>query len=1215
MPHTAVDLFTTRRAQNKATVLIFYRGERSFFCRQWLRRWFTIPAIDRRLDLADVVLVFTSSQSQGKAFSMAEQIAAHHPLLDSRIFFFGDPEHLLVNALPEHTAARPVITNPDSHRAHGWVFDYGMVQPAVIAVAADSSIIYDWTTKPTLLNVAGKLDRPDPWEIWDRIERRLDRIRIANARIARQVAHIPTTSHALSSSHSPSSSLAPPDSATSPAVAPDPLHLTPTHQTTRTETPYCSDPACAAAHHVQTHRHHAIVDANSAPLSTAVDTLLPSHCHRALHEHMDISQTNLIANIHVHDLSARINALAKDLLAEQPPAHHPTSDIDLTAPTHHPLLRNSLQIDSKPLSNLIESTSSVPEDVEPTSTSLSPAEADISDRDDSEHCTIHPNRNDSLDPSPLRSESRPDLSQPTSAALTEMPDDHDATELEPLYADDVQSESLRPLRRFDLFERQSLSTEPLETSVASGGSDQIDSTTVITKHASIRTDDSSQLNSVQYDVTSFSSDRRIQEEADDRETGISDYLKELKDPTLLAEMNFRMRADSSNRAKAAQYAKNNTERHHAVNEPQTLIIEKGALADPATGKARLSKKKPSKPPPSLVVESSVEHSSKYPNGLDSELALSTNLLESTMPLNRQTRNFSKPAAVDSSPFVDADNDIEVPDDAIAKSELRDEYEAYDEYIVCEYEVEEHVEEYESDAISKSRGFMTTLFSDGRAPMRPSSVKNMYKEGNNLRQDGGASGARNPRDVRALKPAEAERTKSGNVLAAMASAPSLNPVVDAKVLEWPEGRRRGGKRSRVRRVLRRIKVPRFSGRRRGGGRGNVAANDADEDGTSHLVAMTSDGDVESSRIRRKDTFRSALRKRGTMSASPTMVRLDGTNSKADAETVDELSSKVGRKETLKAVLKKIPVPKNRRRASTGEAAAVQPALHTLTGKAKGDEELKQREVSELMTKLNAEQNKGKPFQAVLQRLPSLSGPSREHRSSLSPHFSFFEQGRKSMDGLHTGGTNEGDVRSHFKSGIDVDAALDEDEKGTAVRVGLRAELKKQPPRVTSDVGGPESPKLRNDKLLHSRLYDGDVSVAGLSNTGADTSGHGESKRKQDGGGLQFRRSFSRLTTGETSLTEDGTDEMVVVRDENEIEASMSRMNHRAGSVAVADVEGSVVQSDRGETCGIGVDGRRRRRRRKRVDAAGSSETEGPEKIGPKISFASVGERILSRFKIL
>lgn len=164
---SALDVFKHRLASGHISVLVFYRGERSFFCRQWLRRWLTIPALERRLELADVVVLFTSSQSQGKAFSVTDQIAGHHSLLDRRLLFFGDPEHLLINCLIERGISKPVITNPDSHRAHGWVFDYGMVQPAIVAITSDSAIVYDWTSKPTILSVAGKLDRPDPWDIWD----------------------------------------------------------------------------------------------------------------------------------------------------------------------------------------------------------------------------------------------------------------------------------------------------------------------------------------------------------------------------------------------------------------------------------------------------------------------------------------------------------------------------------------------------------------------------------------------------------------------------------------------------------------------------------------------------------------------------------------------------------------------------------------------------------------------------------------------------------------------------------------------------------------------------------------------------------------------------------------------------------------------------------------------------------------------------------------
>lgn len=136
-----------------------------------------------------------------------------------------------------------------------------------------------------------------------------------------------------------------------------------------------------------------------------------------------------------------------------------------------------------------------------------------------------------------------------------------------------------------------------------------------------------------------------------------------------------------------------------------------------------------------------------------------------MPAFRDSRNLKKTAKVDTSPPADADNDMGNRDEAMPKPSLRDAYEAYDEYIVCEYEVEEHMEKYESDAISKSRGFMTTLCSDGRGPMRTSSVKNIFKEVPNFKPSAESRGSRNTRDSPSSKAVESERTKSRNALSA------------------------------------------------------------------------------------------------------------------------------------------------------------------------------------------------------------------------------------------------------------------------------------------------------------------------------------------------------------------------------------------------------------------------------------------------------------------
>lgn len=176
-PTSAVDVFRTRQTSRRAVVVVFYRGERSRFCRTWLRRWLSVPALARRLRLADTALLFVSSQSQGKAYSVAAQSGVPEHLLDRLIYFLGDPAHGLAAHLERARLLAPVVTNPTGHRAHAWVYPNGMVQPAVVAAAADGRPLFAWAMQPSFRNAGGKLERPDPWDAWDYIEQKLDRAR------------------------------------------------------------------------------------------------------------------------------------------------------------------------------------------------------------------------------------------------------------------------------------------------------------------------------------------------------------------------------------------------------------------------------------------------------------------------------------------------------------------------------------------------------------------------------------------------------------------------------------------------------------------------------------------------------------------------------------------------------------------------------------------------------------------------------------------------------------------------------------------------------------------------------------------------------------------------------------------------------------------------------------------------------------------------------
>lgn len=1256
MVDTAVDLFKRRRLAGKTSVLVFYRGERSFFCRQWLRRWMTIPAIERRLELADVALIFTSSQSQGKAFSVAEQIAGPHPLLDSRIFFFGDPEHLLVNYLIESSLSKPVITNPDSHRAHGWVFDYGMVQPAIVAVASESAVVYEWTTKPTILNVAGKLDRPDPWDVWDRIERRLDRIRITKARAARRI-HLPSTDSPLpqlpfTPSLSVSTSAADHHSRNSHDLSQSPTQSIPVTKRVQSvpvkssllhpmHIPTFADDPCLPPSHRLPNPSNSESDTDIAngPLSTSIDTLVdPTRDATLLQEDLDISQNNLISNIRIHDLSARINALAQDLIAEETMNANaePRTASDLPAPfrprVHDELDSLTPRDYSVPASRtefIRKSFSTNDVDGQPSlccgsndfedihgNASLSTDDDDVyGDVVDDVDELDDTDRDNDLDMSPQPNVGVDYITNITAKASLAKSKAEKGS-LEPLYTSDVQADDLKQFRRYDLYERQSSLAEPLDASVASCGSDQVDSTTVTTKHASMRTDDSSHM---PFDSTSFSSDRRIPEEADDRLTGIVNCLKELRDPLMVANEDQHRQT-------------NRLATHNISSDPKIEdSMDEGPTVLPGNStKKTVSKSVPrgismteKRDFPGLLERSDVTERRKRMSAqtfMEKELPLTRSMLAGTTSPCKDRHNYAKQMTLDTSPFLDADNDMEAPEEAMTKSSFRDEYEAYDEYIVCEYEVEEHVEEYDSDTMSRSRGFIRA-HTGSRTPIRTASAKNAFKEYASIQ-----SGTRAEQEVSAHAEPAFGRT-DGNTLAAMASAPSLTPAVDARVLEWSRERVHSPERSHVRRVLRKIKVPIMAVRRRVGARTRDDGTGTDAD-THGRTATTSEVDTEAGRVRRKETLRTVLRKRPAhMKSSHSPKQEESYNGRSEHDT-DDQSARVGRKETLRSVLKKLPVSKNRRRVSTGEGTSAQKSFQVGSSGREEVRSQKQRETSGLLSKSSSGHTKTGTLQAVLQRLPSLSGSSRDHRASMPPEvFSVIPEDNQQMRIVRRMSLGVDERRSSrgMKPMSADDTLLSKGNRSThtvnAPPRGEGADDRSTPSLAqnsTSETLGPESPKLREDSALQRPVYDGDVWVAGLHGA-ANTSASIANSRNMDGTAIpmstrpsKFRRSLNRSMHAETSFTEDGIgeDEATRLRENADPDNdALVRMDTRTASSVPGDANG-IISPNNGaiET----FDRRRRHHRKRRDDHAGSVETEG-EKLGTKISFASVSERIFSRFK--
>lgn len=928
--------------------------------------------MDRRLDLADVFLLFISSQSQGKAYSVADQIAGRKPVLDTRVFFFGDPEHLLVNHLIELGLSRPVITNPDSHRAHGWVFDYGMVQPAVVALGADSAVLYEWTNKPSLLNVAGKLDRPDPWDVWDRIERRIDRVRITRARAARKAlaattsikntaeklsqgtespdrpheTSIPNVAH-LSMQSLASSHLIPHTLTPVKIQYPDNL------PTSANETPDYQLPLAdpnQPQHNPANDFLRQISDIPNAPLSTAIDTVTggTSKANMA-REETDVSADDMTTTARARHLSARINALnteqiPKNSLSNTNPQPNNVEDI--------PRLAEQVVLAQQQVASLVDADMDDNLDHIAQITIIDNDHVSIANEiqhlqsDDDDH-TI-----DSDDIAHRVADDTLDDESELSDFETSIPRDL-AVPLSTPYADDFE-------------DRGTGATLEHSVSVASMGSDQVDSSAIITKHASIRTDDSNHVNLLSYEAISFQSERDIPEEADDRKTGISDYLKELKDPTQMRDARYRKKYDPlpplMPRGRLTE--QNNRPRPLSTTEYSRAAELKASSAVPLsrnlvrkeTGRT-ISGERRNAVGSDFIKDRSIvpiAEGKHLPKIFDARSPKTRfELAPGTGSPHPEVTDTGRPM-LDVSPFADAENGLGHPEDALTRSSLRDEYEAYDEYIVCEYEVEEYVEEYESDAFSKSKVFVTTTVVEDS-----SHGESFVADLSRVTGNSESSKLIDPkRSGREMEERGKVRIWKGDSSKPNSPRATISPIIEENMIRrraQPEGSHALGP---VRRVLRRIRSPVLYHRKRSANRHSHTGSDGRSSDHSGTIER------EGSRVSRKETFRAVLRKKPAGFRDRSALNRGGeleetVEPSPPDEHEDEGTAKLGRKETIKQVLRKLPMPKARKRS------------HTSEGVVEAEPQAEEGHLDESLERMG----KRSGLHGVLQRLPSLNRGQR------------------------------------------------------------------------------------------------------------------------------------------------------------------------------------------------------------------------------------------------
>lgn len=135
MSPSAISRIQELCADNKLTILIFYRGEWCPFCKTWARGLSSMRKLASRLAELDAQVIFTSSQAVQKEDDTRQAFGFQDVTKHRRVHFVNDPENEMARRMNEKWGEK-VVGVDDVTEAFGGGFRYGagMLQPGVLGV-------------------------------------------------------------------------------------------------------------------------------------------------------------------------------------------------------------------------------------------------------------------------------------------------------------------------------------------------------------------------------------------------------------------------------------------------------------------------------------------------------------------------------------------------------------------------------------------------------------------------------------------------------------------------------------------------------------------------------------------------------------------------------------------------------------------------------------------------------------------------------------------------------------------------------------------------------------------------------------------------------------------------------------------------------------------------------------------------------------------------
>lgn len=161
---------TTYPQQECGMFIVYYRGSWWGWCKTSVRKY---SELADELKGKGVSLYGVTASSQEETDSLIKELGIKFPI-------YSDPEHKLRDYLAEQELIKVCVTGgPDSknkfYRELKYFAHYpkGVAQPAVLFVNKEGSNIFAWAQQPCVINLHGALGRPEPEDVWKKVQEKL----------------------------------------------------------------------------------------------------------------------------------------------------------------------------------------------------------------------------------------------------------------------------------------------------------------------------------------------------------------------------------------------------------------------------------------------------------------------------------------------------------------------------------------------------------------------------------------------------------------------------------------------------------------------------------------------------------------------------------------------------------------------------------------------------------------------------------------------------------------------------------------------------------------------------------------------------------------------------------------------------------------------------------------------------------------------------------